>query len=330
MKSVLITGGSGSFGNAFTRRLLLDSSIERVAILSRGEHAQAEMAAAIADQRVRFFIGDVRDRDRLRRAFACVDVVVHAAALKRIEVGHYNPTEMVQTNILGAMNVIEAAIDAGVKKVVALSSDKAYQPISPYGQSKALAETLFRNAYRSDGGPVFAVTRYGNVWRSRGSVVPKWLGILKHSDTVPITDADATRFFMQMDQAVDLVMDTIETMEGGELHIPQLPAYRLGDLADAMGAKMKVVGLPAYEKLHEGMSDGNTSDRARRMTMPELREALLENRGDSSGANGFYSAAGKGFAALEQSYGYRGGLSALQAYPGDRRNRVCDPERAGR
>ena len=155
MKSVLITGGTGSFGRAFTERLLRDDKVERIAIYSRGEHAQAEMSEALRSSgRVRFFIGDVRDRVRLTRALRGVDVAVHAAALKRIEVGVYNPTEMVQTNIGGAVNVIEAAMDAGVQKVVALSTDKAYEPISPYGQSKALAESLFRNAY--GGGPIFA------------------------------------------------------------------------------------------------------------------------------------------------------------------------------
>lgn len=275
MKSLLITGGSGSFGQAFTRKVLSEyKGIERIAILSRGEHAQAEMAAAFNDERLRFFIGDVRDRDRLRRAFEGIEVVVHAAALKRIEVGYYNPSEMVKTNINGASNVIEAAMDAGVKKVVALSTDKAYQPVSPYGQSKALAETMFRNAYQKDRGPIFAVTRYGNVWGSKGSVVPRWRELLKTTDTVPVTDPEVTRFFMRMSEACELVAGTIASMRGGELVIPELPAYRLGDLATAMGAKVKVIGLPEYEKVHEGMSDGNTSDRARRMSVGELRTIL--------------------------------------------------------
>ena len=249
-------------------------------MLSRGEHAQAEMwewiAPFDAERRLRFFIGDVRDRDRLRRAFEGVEIVVHAAALKRIEVGQYNAAEMCKTNINGAMNVIEAAHDAGVKKVVALSSDKAWQPVSPYGQSKALAETLFLNANNSRGshGPIFAVTRYGNVWGSQGSVVPRWRRILETGDTVPVSDPAVTRFFMRMDEAVDLVIGAIETMYGGELYVPELPAYRLGDLAEAMGAVMDVRGLPAHEKLHEGMADGNTSDVARRMSVDELREAL--------------------------------------------------------
>jgi UDP-N-acetylglucosamine 4,6-dehydratase len=277
LRSLLITGGSGSFGQAFTQKVLNEySDIERVVILSRGEHAQAQMAAKFTDPRMRFFIGDVRDRDRLRRAFDGIEVVVHAAALKRIEVGYYCPSEMVQTNILGAMNVIEAAMDSGVKRVVALSTDKAYQPISPYGQSKALAETLFRNAYQKDRGPLFAVTRYGNVWGSNGSVVPKWRELLKTTDTVQVTDPEVTRFFMRMSEACELVAGTISDMRGGELVIPQLPAYRLGDLAKAMGAKMNIIGLPEYEKRHEGMCDGNTSDKARRMSVAELRDILNE------------------------------------------------------
>jgi UDP-N-acetylglucosamine 4,6-dehydratase len=253
------------------------------------------MARTVSDRRLRFLIGDVRDRDRLRRAFHDVDVVIHAAALKRIEVGYYNPTEMVETNINGSRNVIEAAMDAGVSKVVALSSDKAWQPISPYGQSKALAETLFRNAYQ--GQTRFAVTRYGNVWRSNGSVVPRWLQVLQTSDTVTVTDPDATRFFMWMDEAVDLVLDTVKTMRGGELNIPTLPAYRLGDLAEAMGAKMKIIGMPEWEKKHEGMYDGNTSDKARRMSVAELREALNADGLHRPGQNGLEAATRQGAAA---------------------------------
>lgn len=274
MKSVLITGGSGSFGHAFAARLIKIASTsklpERICIYSRGEHAQAEMAEHFCNDRLRFFIGDVRDRDRLRRAMDGCDTVVHAAALKRIEVGHYCPSEMVKTNVLGVMNVIEAAKDAGVKRVVALSTDKAYQPVSPYGQSKAIAESLVRNAYQGEG-PIFAVTRYGNVWASRGSVVPRWREILKRATTVPVSDPDCTRFYMTIDAAVDLVWRAIHEMKGGELFVPTLPAYRLGDLAEAMGAKMQITGLPAWEKLHEGMGDGNTSDKARRMSVDELR-----------------------------------------------------------
>lgn len=275
--SLLITGGTGSFGQAFVRHALR-GSVERICIYSRGEHAQADMRAQYGSEgRLRWFIGDVRDRDRLRRAMEGVSTVIHAAALKRIEVGFYNPVEMVKTNVLGAVNVIEAAQDAGVLKVVALSSDKAYQPVSPYGCSKALAESLFLAANNARGrdGPIFAVTRYGNVAGSAGSVIPKWREILKTGDTVPVTDPKCTRFWMTMSAAVDLVSETAETMEGGELVIPVLPAYVLGDLAEAMGAKiMHITGLNGFEKKHEGMKDGLTSDRVQRMSVEQLKEGL--------------------------------------------------------
>ena len=273
--NILITGGTGSFGRAFVKEAL-KGDYERICILSRGEHAQAQMRAEMDDNgRLRWFIGDVRDRDRLRRAFEGVDVVVHAAALKRIEVGQYNPSEMIKTNVIGAMNVIEASQDANVKKVVALSSDKAYQPISPYGQSKALAESLFlaaNNTVKKDG-TKFSVTRYGNVAGSAGSIIPKWREILETSDTVPVTDPECTRFFMTMGEAVDLVLNTIETMPR-EIAIPELPAFRIGDLAEAMGAKMDIKGLPEWEKLDEGMEDSKLSHKARRMTVDELKLAL--------------------------------------------------------
>lgn len=281
MRDVLITGGTGSFGQAMAKHLVTaEDGPTRVIVYSRGELAQAEMARDLRARdrhaRLRFFIGDVRDRARLARALHGVDTVIHAAALKRIEVGQYNPTEMVKTNILGAMNLIEAAYDAGVRKIVALSTDKAWQPISPYGQSKALAETIFLNAYHPGAGPACVVCRYGNVWKSNGSVVPYWANLIKQgSKSVPVTDPDCTRFFMTMPQALELVLGAILYGKAGELVIPKLPAYRLGDLAEAMSVAMEIKGLPAWEKLHEGMNDGNTSNTAPRMTVKELQEALL-------------------------------------------------------
>lgn len=276
MKSILITGGTGSFGQAFARRLL-SQDVDRVAIYSRGEYAQAEMRDAFTDNRMRFFIGDVRDRDRMRWAFDGVDTIIHAAALKRIEVGHYNPMEMVKTNVQGTMNVIDAAMAAKVKRVVFLSSDKAWQPISAYGQSKALAETLILNAnnQRPADGPSFRVVRYGNVAGSRGSVIPKWKGLkAAGGDTVPVSDPDCTRFYMRMDEAVDLVMAASMPDNDKAILIPELPAFRLGDLADVLKVRMDVTGLPPWEKKHEGMSDGCTSDKARRMTSRELQQAV--------------------------------------------------------
>ncbi len=281
MRSVLITGGSGSFGRACVSRLLKsfdDDYCERICIFSRGELSQANMRAELADDpRLRWFIGDVRDRSRLRRAMNECDTVIHAAALKRIEVGHYNPVEMAKTNVDGAINVIEAATDAGVQKVVCLSSDKAYQPVSAYGYSKAMAESLFlaANNTRGKNGPIFAVTRYGNVSGSAGSIIPKWREALKSGKCIYVTDPDCTRFWMTMDQAVDLVLNTVKTMRGGELVIPELPAYRIIDLAIAMGAEASErIGLPAYEKKHESMREGLCSETARRMSVNELKEAL--------------------------------------------------------
>lgn len=280
MKSVLITGGSGFFGTAFVRRLLAMPDVERIAVYSRGEYRQAmmvrELAPDNADDKLRMLIGDVRDKDRLRRAMRGVDTIVHAAALKRIETANYNPDELVRTNVVGTQNVIDAAMDAGVATAVFLSTDKAYQPVSPYGHSKALAECMFlaANNMRGNGGPVFVATRYGNIWRSTGSVVPMWETILAGGgDSVPVTDPDCTRFFMRMDEAVYLVLRAINELPRAAL-IPILPAYRLGDLAEAMGAKMDVRGLPAWEKKSESMADGNSSEHARRMSVDELRRAL--------------------------------------------------------
>lgn len=299
--SVLISGGTGAFGQAFARRLLADTKMrvlapqtpnntplyDKIAILSRGEFRQFEMARDLRlldpHNRLRFFIGDVRDKDRLRRAMEGIKVVIHAAALKRIEVGYYNPIEMVKTNVIGTSNVVEAAQDAGVEKVVFLSSDKAFQPVSPYGTSKAIAEALVLASNNTSGGRTkYSCTRYGNVWRSTGSVVPVWEAIKQEQAhqfpgdspiRVPVTDPDCTRFFMTMDQAVALVLKAVSKMPDTPL-VPELPAYRLGDLAEAMEVEMDVIGLPAWEKKHESMAEGVSSDLARRMSVEELREAL--------------------------------------------------------
>lgn len=281
MKSVLLTGGSGAFGNAMTQYLLTETNVGRIVVFSRGEYRQFLMSQEVAPlnmaDRLRFMIGDVRDRDRLRRAMEGIEVVIHAAALKRIEVGNYNPIEMVKTNVIGALNVIEAAQDADVRKVVALSSDKAFQPVSPYGTSKALAESIFLAANNTTGnyGPKFSICRYGNVWRSTGSIVPIWRGMVAQgADTVPVTDPDCTRFFMRMSEAVDLVINTINSSIVGELAIPKLPAYRIGDLANAMGLNMRITGLPPWEKRHEAMNAELWSHEARRMTIEELTREL--------------------------------------------------------
>lgn len=232
------------------------------------------------DPRMRWFIGDVRDQERLERAMQGVDLVLHCAALKRIELGYYAPDEMIKTNVLGTMNVIEAAAAAGVEKVLLVSSDKAYQPVSPYGQSKALAESLVlaaNNVYPH--GPRFAVVRYGNVWMSTGSVIPIWRAAVASREPLKLTDPECTRFFMTIDEACDLVLSTAKSMQGGELEVPDLPAYRLGDLLNAMCDGLETypvlfAGLPKWEKLHESMDDKRSSEHARRMTVDELRALI--------------------------------------------------------
>ncbi len=283
MKSVLITGGTGTLGHGIVERLLQGDEYGRICILSRGEKDQASVARKFSSDRLRFFIGDVRDYIRLRRAMDGCEVVIHAAALKRIEVGVYNPEEMVKTNVLGTANVIEAARDVGANRCVLVSSDKAFEPISPYGYTKALAESLFTSADNSSGpsGPRYAGVRYGNVWCSAGSVVPVWRSILASAGRPLITSPDCTRFFMLLSEAVDFVLGAVEKMRGGEILIPDLPSYRLGDLADVMmhgGNRNWFIetGLPAHEKLHESMEKGKCSKDARRMSVGELRMHLDE------------------------------------------------------
>jgi UDP-N-acetylglucosamine 4,6-dehydratase len=225
---------------------------------------------------LRFFIGDVRDKDRLLRAMHEVDVVVHAAALKRVEVGEYDSGEIAKTNVGGTQFVIEAAQETGVRKCVLISSDKACEPRNCYGASKLMAEKLFLSANNSRGqtGPIFSVVRYGNVAGSTGSVIPTWSREHEQGRPVRLTHPDATRFWMTRKEAVGLVMRTIDTMKGGELVIPELPAYRLADLATAMGVEYNVHGLNPGEKMHESMKHGETSNDARRMTISEIREQL--------------------------------------------------------
>lgn len=287
LRSVLITGGTGFLGRALVCRLLTMPEAERICIYSRDEAKQAAMRAQIADphERLHWFIGDVRDQPRLRRAMSGIDVVIHAAALKRVEVGEYNPAEMVKTNVLGTMNVIDAAFDAAPgqaqrpRHVVYVSSDKACQPLNAYGASKLMGEKLIlaSNNVRGREGPIFSAVRYGNVAGSTGSVIPTWRARQQSNEMITITDPDATRFWMRIDEAVDLVLSVAESENGGKLYVPELPAYRLGDLAEAMDIRMpiKFTGLQKGEKLHERMlEDGPTSEEVRRMTINEIRMGL--------------------------------------------------------
>ena len=267
--SVLITGGTGSFGKAFLRHLLEDCSPARVAIFSRDELKQYEMRQTWGDDpRVRFFIGDIRDKDRLRMALHGVDYVVHAAALKQVDTAEYNPMEYVKTNILGSENVIQASLEAGVKKVVALSTDKASSPVNLYGATKLTADKLFisSNHYAMDGGTRFAVVRYGNVMGSRGSVIPFFRKLAEQGQPLPITDPRMTRFWITLPQAIDFVMSSFEEMTGGELFVPRIPSMRVIDLAQAVApdAELVEIGIRPGEKMHEEMISSQDSLRTLR------------------------------------------------------------------
>lgn len=256
--SILITGGTGSFGKAFLSQVLQEKRPSRVVIFSRDELKQYEMNQIWGnDDRVRFFLGDIRDRDRLAMALRGVDYVVHAAALKQVDTAEYNPMEYVKTNILGSENVIQAAIEMGVKKVVALSTDKASSPINLYGATKLTADKLFisSNHYSVEGGTRFAVVRYGNVMGSRGSVIPFFRRIANDGGPIPITDRSMTRFWITLPQAVDFVIDSLGSMHGGELYVPRIPSMRIVDLAEAIapGGETVEVGIRPGEKLHEEM-----------------------------------------------------------------------------
>lgn len=255
--SILITGGTGSFGHTFVPMTLAKYNPRRLVIYSRDEMKQWEMAKLYGDdERVRFFIGDVRDKDRLARALHDVDYVVHAAATKIVPTAEYNPFECVKTNVLGAMNLIDACIDQGVKRVVALSTDKASSPANLYGATKLTSDKLFiaGNSYAGSNDTRFAVVRYGNVMGSRGSVIPFFM-TLSDKGVLPITDARMTRFMITLEQGVDLIWHAFEDMVGGEIYVKKIPSMKLTDvaLACAPAAKHDIVGIRPGEKLHEQM-----------------------------------------------------------------------------
>ncbi len=264
-KSILVTGGTGSFGKKFIRKVLDSSAARRIVIYSRDELKQYEMRQEFADEkRLRFFIGDVRDKDRLSRALDGVDVVIHAAALKQVPAAEYNPFEAVKTNIHGAQNVIDACIDRGVERVVALSTDKASSPNNLYGATKLVSDKLFvaGNAYAGAKRTRFAVVRYGNVVGSRGSVVP-FFKQMAASGTLPITDERMTRFWITLDQGVQFVLDSLERMHGGEIFVPKIPSMYVTDLARVIApeTKVEIVGIRPGEKLHEEMISPHDSRR---------------------------------------------------------------------
>ena len=253
-KSILVTGGTGSFGKKFVETVLKRFKPSRLIVFSRDELKQVEMKHTFHQKCMRYFSGDVRDSERLHRAFSNVDYVVHAAALKHVPVAEYNPFEAVKTNVIGAENVINIAIDNGIKKVVALSTDKAVNPVNMYGATKLCADKMFvaSNHYSGISGTKFSVVRYGNVLGSRGSVVPLFRKF-RESGTIPITDERMTRFWITLDQGVELVLRAFELMEGGEIFVPKIASMKITDLAGviAPGCKRKVVGIRPGEKLHE-------------------------------------------------------------------------------
>lgn len=276
--SILLIGGSGTLGNALVERLLKDGKHKRIAIFSRDEFKQFNMRQKFNDDpRLRFLIGDCRNKERLQTAMEGVKEVVLCAAMKQVSTCEYSPLEVKLTNIDGAANTIECAHNAKVKKCLYISSDKAAAPRNLYGVSKLFAEKLFlaaNNMYGKES-TRYSICRYGNVFRSRGSLVPKWEEILKTSDTVPVTDPDATRYFMRASEAVDLVLNTLKTMKGGEIAVPDLPAFRIEDLVDALGANMKIIGMDlSVEKIHETMDEITDSSQARRMSVNELKKVL--------------------------------------------------------
>lgn len=256
-KSILITGGTGSFGHTFVPMTLARYNPRRLVIFSRDEMKQWEMAKLYGDdERVRFFIGDVRDKDRLSRALDGIDYVVHAAATKIVPTAEYNPFECVKTNVIGAMNLIDACIDRGIKRVVALSTDKASSPANLYGATKLASDKLFvaGNSYAGAHETRFGVVRYGNVMGSRGSVIPFFLSIADKGE-LPITDPRMTRFMITLEQGVELVWHAFEDMEGGEIYVKKIPSMTVTDvaLASVPNAKHKIVGIRPGEKLHEQM-----------------------------------------------------------------------------
>lgn len=309
-KHILITGGTGSFGKAFVRTVLERApDIERLVVFSRDELKQFEMANEFASpdfRGLRFFIGDIRDEQRLRRALEGIDTVIHAAALKQVPAAEYNPFEFIKTNIIGAQNLVEACLDTGVERVIALSTDKAAAPINLYGATKLCSDKLFTaaNNIRGHRSTRFAVVRYGNVMGSRGSVIPFFLERRK-TGVLPITDPDMTRFNICLQEGVEMVLWALENTQGGEIFVPKIPSYRITDLAEAIGPECDkpVVGMRPGEKIHEEMitaSDSfNTVDLGRYF-------AILSH---AAGNHGHYGENGIECRPVERGFAYNSGTN---------------------
>ena len=257
-KNILITGGTGSFGKKYTEILLKNYTPNKIIIFSRDELKQYEMAQQFRESCMRFFIGDVRDADRLKRAMDGVDYVIHAAALKHVPIAEYNPMECIKTNINGAQNVIDAALECGVQKVIALSTDKAANPINLYGATKLASDKLFvaANNIKGTKKTQFSVVHYGNVLGSRGSVIPYFKKLIEEGATeLPITEAEMTRFWITLEQGVHFVLKNFARMQGGEIFVPKIPSMKMIDLANALAPHLgvKIIGIRAGEKMHEVM-----------------------------------------------------------------------------
>ena len=310
MQRVLITGGTGSFGKAFVAKLLKDNpALERLVVFSRDELKQWEMKQLYPEKefpQIRFFIGDVRDRDRLRRALEGIDTVVHAAALKQVPAAEYNPIEFINTNVLGGENVVQACLDMDVRRVVALSTDKAAAPINLYGATKLCSDKLFvaANNIRGRRKLRFSVVRYGNVMGSRGSVIPFFLEKAR-SGVLPITDPEMTRFNISLSEGVDMVNWTLENALGGELLVPKIPSYRITDVAEAIGPSCEkpVIGIRPGEKIHEEMITASDS-----FSTVDLGPyyAILPSDGITLAA---YRAAGVQAPGVPQGFAYNSGTN---------------------
>jgi UDP-N-acetylglucosamine 4,6-dehydratase len=269
-KKILVTGGTGSFGKRFVQRVLSKYRPEKLIIFSRDEFKQYEMQRTMDHPSLRFFLGDVRDKDRLYRAFEGIDYLIHAAALKQVPSAEYNPFEAIKTNIIGAQNIIDVAIDIGIKRIVALSTDKACNPVNLYGATKLCSDKLFiaGNSYAGRKATRFGVVRYGNVVGSRGSVVPHFQQI-KKGESLPITDERMTRFWITLDQGVDFVLRALDRMQGGEIFVPKIPTATIIDIAKAIAPKSKIeiIGIRPGEKLHEVLI--SAEDGRRTLEYPE-------------------------------------------------------------
>lgn len=312
-KSILITGGTGSFGRQFVRTILARYKPRRVVVFSRDELKQYEMQQDFSAPCMRYFIGDVRDRDRLAVAMRGVDYVIHAAALKQVPAAEYNPMECIKTNIHGAENVIQAALEANVTRVIALSTDKAANPINLYGATKLASDKLFVAANNMAGGHStrFAVVRYGNVVGSRGSVVPLFRRLIDNgTDALPITDARMTRFWISLDEGVEFVLKNFARMDGGEIFVPKIPSVRIVDLANAMAPEMptRIIGIRPGEKLHEVMCPADDSH----LTIEfadhyVIRPSIVFHGGQSSYTENRMGESGR---PVEQGFEYSSGSNA--------------------